>query len=325
MMGHSLKSEALPGAVPWHNNPQVCPYGLYCEQISGTAFTVPRSQNQRTWVYRIRPQVVHHPFEFVREFHPEPSKCISTPNQLRWDPFHIEKCHFVDGIKSLCVGGDPSSKTGMAIHIYSCDISMENSAFQNSDGDFLIVPQQGTLDIVTEMGKLLVEPLEICVIPRGIRFQVNVSGPSRGYICEVYNGHFELPDLGPIGANGLADAKDFVYPTASYTYDKSKDANFTIYNKFQNNLHKCSGFTPFDVVGWQGNYLPSKYDLRKFNTMNSVSWDHPDPSIYTVLTCKTSTPGVAVCDFVIFPPRWSVHEHTFRPPYFHRNWYFILI
>eukprot|EP00834_Sanchytrium_tribonematis_P003145 NODE_113_length_18482_cov_1.630746.p8 type:complete len:320 gc:universal NODE_113_length_18482_cov_1.630746:3933-2974(-) len=319
-MIHHLKSEALEGAVPWHNTPQVCPYGLYAEQISGSAFTVPRIYNQRTWVYRIRPQVVHQPFELVREFHPVAKECISTPNQLRWDPFNIEDCNFVDGIKTVAIGGNASDKSGMAIHIYSCQKSMEKEAFQNSDGDYLIVPQQGTLDILTELGRLIVEPLEICIIPRGIRFQVKISGPSRGYICEVYNGHFELPDLGPIGANGLADPKDFVYPSAEYVHDKSEKPNFTILNKYQHNLYKCVGFTPFDVVGWQGNYAPCKYDLRKFNTVNSVSYDHLDPSIFTVLTCKTNTPGVAMCDFVIFPPRWAVQSHTFRPPYFHRNW-----
>ncbi len=208
-------------------------------------------------------------------------------------------------------------KQGLAVHMYACNVSMGDVAFYNSDGDFLIVPQEGALSLQTEMGKLHVKPREIVVIPRGIRFRVEVEGPSRGYILEVFQGHFQLPDLGPIGANGLANARDFLYPVASY---EDVERPFKVFAKFGGKIFSSDlGHSPFDVVAWHGNYSPYKYDLERYNTMNSVSFDHPDPSIYTVLTVPSDTPGVAVCDFVIFPPRWMVMEKTFRPPYYHRN------
>ncbi|KAI8816746.1 Homogentisate 1,2-dioxygenase, partial [Fimicolochytrium jonesii] len=327
--GNSHASEALPGALPvGQNNPQRAPYGLFAEQLSGTAFTAPRAENQRSWLYRIRPSVCHTPFEaassptLVRSFTAGSPECQSTPNQLRWSPFELPKhggVDFVHGLHTVCGAGDPSLRDGLAIHVYLCNADMDSSAFYNSDGEFLIVPQQGRLDIQTEFGRLVVEPNEIAVIPRGIRYAVRFpDGPSRGYILEVFNRHFELPDLGPIGANGLANARDFLYPTAAYEDIENK--TYTIINKFQGQLFALQQtHSPFDIVAWHGNYAPYKYDLRKFNTINTVSFDHPDPSIFTVLTCKSSTPGVAIADFVIFPPRWMVAEHTFRPPYYHRN------
>ncbi|XP_053662679.1 homogentisate 1,2-dioxygenase [Anopheles marshallii] len=318
----------FPNALPaGQNSPQKCPYGLYAEQLSGSAFTAPRTENTRSWLYRIRPSVVHQPFKrfegaapFLRgtgweEQHP-------NPNQMRWNPFDLPadstEVDFVAGLHTVCGAGDVRARHGLAVHVYLANCSMKDTAFYNSDGDFLIVPQQGPLDITTEFGRLYVQPNEICVIPQGIRFSVALEGPSRGYILEVYDGHFRLPDLGPIGANGLANPRDFLTPTA-YFEDRSVDG-FRIVSKFQGALFVATqGRSPFDVVAWHGNYVPYKYDLARFMVINSVSFDHCDPSIFTVLTCPSNRPGTAIADFVIFPPRWSVQENTFRPPYYHRN------
>uniref|UniRef100_T1PEH7 Homogentisate 1,2-dioxygenase n=1 Tax=Musca domestica TaxID=7370 RepID=T1PEH7_MUSDO len=324
----SSEDPRCPNALPeGQNTPQKCPYGLYAEQLSGTAFTAPRKENARTWLYRINPSAKHLPFQ---SYEKEGGKYLShnwdeqkpNPNQMRWKPFDMpaagEKVNFVQGLHTVCGAGDARSRHGLAVHVYMCNVSMENMAFYNSDGDFLIVPQEGVLDITTEFGKMKVAPNEICVIPQGIRFAVNVAGPTRGYILEVYDNHFHLPDLGPIGANGLANPRDFQTPVAWFEDRQVKD--FSVVSKFQGHLfvakqnHSC-----FDVVAWHGNYVPYKYDLSKFNVINSVSFDHCDPSIFTVLTCPSSRYGTAIADFVIFPPRWSVQEHTFRPPYYHRN------
>ncbi|KAI9304671.1 homogentisate 1,2-dioxygenase [Cunninghamella echinulata] len=326
--GNHFSSEALKDALPkGQNTPQKCPYNLYAEQLSGTAFTVPRTHNQRSWLYRIRPSVVHTPFEplehdlLVSNFSGD--KCIVTPTQLRWSPFDLpkdtEKVDFVQGLKSVAGAGEPSCCSGLAVHVYTANTDMDKKCFYNSDGDFLIVPQKGALDITTEFGKMLVQPNEICVIQRGIRFSVALrDGPSRGYILEVYGAHFELPDLGPIGANGLANPRDFLTPVAAYV--EEDNVEWKILTKFNGKTFVATqNHSPFDVVAWHGNYAPYKYDLAKFCVINSVSYDHIDPSIFTVLTCKSNTPGVAIADFVIFPPRWAVAENTFRPPYFHRN------
>lgn len=336
--GNHHESEALPGALPvGQNTPQVCPYKLYAEQLSGTAFTVPRHSNQRTWLYRILPSVCHLPFS---PYAPKSGKAISiksedeivTPNQLRWSPFvpndvvgNDQEHDWVDGLALISHAGDVASRHGLAIYIYTATKPMDKRAFFNSDGDFLIVPQQDALLITTEMGKLLVEPNEICVIPRGIRFKVDPVHQStfaRGYILEVYNGHFELPDLGPIGANGLANPQDFHYPTAHFEpyTETDRGVGWTLITKYMGSFYEAKqDHTPFDVVAWRGNYAPFKYNLALFNAVNSVTFDHMDPSIFTVLTCKSSIPGVAIADFAIFPPRWAVTEHTFRPPYYHRN------
>ncbi|KAJ3170413.1 hypothetical protein HDU87_008807 [Geranomyces variabilis] len=329
--GNQHASEALQGALPvGQNTPQKVPYGLYAEQLSGTAFTAPRAENQRSWLYRIKPSVCHTPFQqtpspnLVRSFATgrADSECESTPNQLRWSPFPLPThggVDFVHGMHTLAGAGQPSVRNGLAIHVYLANQDMHASAFYSSDGEFLIVPQQGRLDIQTEFGHLMVEPNEICVIPRGVRYAVRLpDGPSRGYILEVFDRHFELPELGPIGANGLANARDFLYPTAAY--EDKDDLEYTIINKYQGQLFSIhQPHCPFDVVAWHGNFAPYKYDLRRFCTVNAVSFDHLDPSIFTVLTARSSTPGVAIADFVIFPPRWMVAENTFRPPYYHRN------
>ncbi|RUS32861.1 homogentisate 1,2-dioxygenase, partial [Jimgerdemannia flammicorona] len=282
------------------------------------------------WLYRIHPSAVHRPFRplipspshLVSAFHPGSPHVSLTPSQLRWSPFDLprngDKVDFIAGLRTVAGAGEPSTRHGIAIHVFTANVGMKKKAFYNSDGDFLIVPQHGRLDITTEFGPLMVHPNEICVIQRGMRFSVALpDGPSRGYILEVYNGHFELPDLGPIGANGLADPRHFLTPTARYENAK---VDWHIVNKYVGQLFVAEqDHSPFDVVGWHGNYVPYKYDLAKFCVINSVSFDHIDPSIFTVLTCKSERPGVAVADFVIFPPRWAVQEHTFRPPYFHRN------
>lgn len=322
--GGHFTSEALPGALPvGQNTPQFCPYGLYAEQISGTAFTAPRHKNLRTWVYRILPSVLHNKLEpcknqkFLEDF----ESLQIDPSQFRWDPYSFPgentEVDFVDGLQLNLGAGDPSVKEGLAIYMYSCNISMNKKAFYSADGDFLIVPQAGTLYITTELGRYTVAPKEIIVIPRGIKFSVNVEGPTRGYVAELFKGHFELPGLGPIGSNGLANPRDFKTACAFYEDDESEHV---IVGKFINKLYQATlNHSPFDVVAWHGNYTPFKYDLTLFNTVNSVSYDHLDPCIFTVLTAQTDEPGTAALDFVIFPPRWMVQENTFRPPYYHRN------
>lgn len=325
--GNEFASEdpRCPGALPeGQNTPQVCPYGLYAEQLSGTAFTAPREHNRRSWLYRIRPSIAHRPFSKISsgDLTHNWDDNYPIPNQLRWFPFDIptapQSVDFVEGLHTLCGAGEPRTRHGLGIHIFTCNKSMEDRCLYNADGDFLIVPQQGTLHIKTEFGKLDVEPYEICVIQHGMRFSVEVDGPSRGYILEVYDGHFELPSLGAIGANGLANARDFLTPSA--WYEDTDSLKYTVISKFQGKLFAAiQDHSPFDVVAWHGNYVPYKYDLRLFCVLNSVSFDHMDPSIFTVLTCPSNKPGTAIADFVIFSPRWAVHERTFRPPYYHRN------
>jgi homogentisate 1,2-dioxygenase len=323
--GNHVATEALEGALPVaQNSPQVCSYGLYAEQLSGSAFTAPRHKNLRSWLYRIRPSVQHSSMTPSQNqaFETQFETMVKIPNQLRWNPLPIpsassDKIDFLDGLRVKCGAGDPSLKEGIAIFDYLCNSSMTNRAFYSADGDMLIAPQSGTLFIKTEMGRLVVEPCEIVVIPRGIKFQVLVNGEARGYGIEVFTSHFELPGLGPIGSNGLANPRDFENPSAAY---EDIDESYEVVVKYLNKFFHCSwDHSPFDVVAWHGNYTPFKYDLRKFNCMNSVTYDHPDPSIYTVLTCPSAEPGVAAVDFVIFPPRWMVMEHTFRPPWYHRN------
>lgn len=323
--GNHFETEALPGALPiGQNSPQKAPYGLIAEQFSGSAFTEKRRENLRTWFYRIRPSVGHGAFAPIEKGMLRSAPITETrplPNQLRWDalPEPVRGTDFIDGLHTVCANGDVMSRVGSGVHLYHANRSMEKRYFYNSDGDFLIVPQEGTLIIKTECGILQVEPKEIVVIPRGLKFQVNLKDakPVRGYICEIYGAHFELPNLGPIGANGLANQRDFLTPVAFY---EEKSGSFELVTKFGGDLFSAAiAHSPFDVVAWHGNYVPYKYDLTKFNVMNTVSFDHPDPSIFTVLTSPTTKEGVANVDFVIFPPRWMVAEHTFRPPYYHRN------
>ncbi|OTF69652.1 homogentisate 1,2-dioxygenase-like protein, partial [Euroglyphus maynei] len=326
--GNEFRSEdpRCPGSLPeLQNNPQRCPYKLYSEQLSGSAFTAPRETNKRTWFYRIRPSVLHRPFRTYERsnIRSDWNDVPQTPNQLRWKPFPMpmsdKNVDFVDGLNTICGGGDSSSRHGMAVHVYMANDSMKNRCFHNSDGDLLLVPQMGTLYIKTEFGKMTVAPNEICVIQQGMKFSVDITEPSRGYILEVFDGHFILPNLGPIGANGLANPRHFLTPVAYYE-DDDHIKSYELINKYCGKLFTAQmEHSPFDVVAWCGNYVPYKYDLTKFMVINTVSYDHADPSIFTVLTCPSTKPGVAIADFVIFPPRWSVAMNTFRPPYYHRN------
>jgi len=323
--GNDFETEALPGALPQGmNSPQKCNYGLYGEQLSGTAFTAPRAENRRSWLYRLRPAAQHpayRPYDRASRLASGPLHDMPpSPNRLRWNPLPLptEPTDFVDGLVTYCGNGDVATAVGFAVHLYACNRSMDGRAFFNADGEMLIVPQEGALDIVTEMGRFALEPLQIAVVPRGVRFRVGLCGKTaRGYVCENYGAPFRLPDLGPIGSNGLANPRDFETPTAWF---EDVDAPVELIQKFQEGLWATRlRHSPFDVVGWHGNLAPCRYDLRRFNTINSVSYDHPDPSIFTVLTSPSDTPGTANCDFVIFPPRWVVAEETFRPPWFHRN------
>jgi homogentisate 1,2-dioxygenase len=324
--GNEFATEAVSGALPQgQNSPQRHPLGLYTEQFSGTAFTVPRGHNRRSWLYRIRPSVTHRPFEEV------PVKLLRsgpfdevppTPNQLRWDPLPIpgeeSPADFVDGLITMGGSGEPALQTGVGVHLYAANRSMRDRFFYNADGELLIVPQLGTLRIFTELGILEAAPGEICVLPKGLKFRVELpDGKARGYICENYSAYFRLPELGPIGANGLANPRDFLAPEAAF---EDREGDFRIIAKFQGGLWEAAiDHSPLDVVAWHGNYAPYKYDLARFNCINTVSFDHPDPSIYTVLSAPSTVPGTANVDFAIFPPRWLVAAHTFRPPWFHRN------
>jgi homogentisate 1,2-dioxygenase len=325
--GNEFATEALDGALPQgRNSPQRAPYGLYAEQLSGTAFTAPRGANRRSWLYRIRPAAMHSSFERLRQerFTSDFSALPASPNQLRWDPQPLPatSTDFIDGIVTMGGNGDPAAQSGCGIHLYTATRSMTDRFFYNADGEMLIVPQHGRLRFLTEFGVLDIEPQEIIVIPRGVRFSVElldatVSGGARGYICENFGALFRLPDLGPIGSNGLANPRDFLAPVAWY---EEREGDFELVAKFSGQLWSARiGHSPLDVVAWHGNYTPYKYDLRRFNTIGSISYDHPDPSIFLVLQSQSDTPGVDDIDFVIFPPRWLAMEHSFRPPWFHRN------
>ncbi|MBV8605492.1 MAG: homogentisate 1,2-dioxygenase [Pelomonas sp.] len=331
--GNEHVSEARAGALPvGRNSPQRVAHGLYAEQLSGTAFTAPRAANLRTWLYRRRPAVVvgaYAPFEQPWLKSGAAQGEAAPPDPLRWAPAPIPAAptDFVEGLRTLCVNGDPDAQHGMAAHLYLCNRGMGRRAFVDADGELLIVPQQGALRLVTELGRLEVAPGEIAVVPRGMAFKVEVDGPSRGYVCENYGAALRLPELGPIGSNGLANARDFLVPVAAVEDATPGSAGFEaepgayeIVKKFGGRLWRAAqDHTPFDVVAWHGNLVPCKYDTARFMTVNTVSYDHPDPSIFTVLTSPSDTPGWANVDFVIFPPRWMVAEDTFRPPWYHRN------
>ena len=338
--GNEFASEAVPGTLPQgQNSPQRVAHGLYAEQLSGTAFTAPRHANRRSWLYRIRPAAVHQPFQPLAHatFHNRFDEAPATPNQLRWDPLPLPSAStdFVDGLVTLAGNGGPAEQAGVGIHVYAANRSMRGRFFYDADGELLIVPQQGRLRLATELGVVEIEPQEIAVIPRGMRFRVDLpdevadahgsasatgagsAGVARGYVCENFGALLRLPDLGPIGSNCLANARDFLTPVAAY---EDVEGAFELVAKFQGTLWSAKiGHSPLDVVGWHGNYAPYKYDLRRFNTVGSISVDHPDPSIFTVLTSPSDTVGTANVDSAIFPPRWLVAQHTFRPPWFHRN------
>lgn len=322
--GSHFATEAVAGALPvGRNSPQKTPFGLYAEQLSGTAFTAPRAENRRSWLYRLRPAASHPPFTpydgnaLLRS--PPLGDAPATPNRQRWNPLAMPADHvdFVDGLVTIAANGDVETGVGLAIHLYAATTSMTNRAFVSADGELLIVPQQGALTLVTELGVMQIKPQMVALIPRGVRFRVELQGPARGYVCENFGALFRLPDLGPIGANGLANPRDFETPAAAF---EDNDTPCQLIQKFQGRLWSTTlGHSPMNVVAWHGNLAPCRYDLRRFNTINTVSYDHPDPSIFTVLTSPSDTPGTANCDFVIFPPRWMVAEDTFRPPWFHRN------
>jgi homogentisate 1,2-dioxygenase len=322
--GNNFESEAKPGALPvGRNSPQRPPHGLYAEVISGTSFTTARAENRRTWTYRIQPSVVHRPYARIDNglIRSAPFNEIdATPTQLRWSPIPIptKPTDFIAGIVTFGGNGDVATQTGVAVHLYAANRSMTDRYFYNADGEMLIVPQQGRVRLVTELGVLEAAPGEIAVVPRGLRLRVELpDGPSRGYICENYGAMFRLPELGPLGSNGLANPRDFLAPVAAY---EDRKAHCVMVTKFQGNLWAAEmDHSPLNVVAWHGNLAPYKYDLARFMVIGTVSFDHPDPSIYTVLTAPSETPGTANADFVIFPPRWLVGEDTFRPPWYHRN------
>jgi homogentisate 1,2-dioxygenase len=323
--GNEHASEAVPGALPLGQNaPQRPPHGLYTEQISGTPFTAPRAENRRSWLYRIRPSAMHPAFRRIDNglVRSAPfGEVAPPPNRLRWNPlpFPEAPADFVDGLTTMGGNGDAGGRVGVAIHIYRATRPMERRVFYNADGELLIVPQLGRLHLSTEFGVMLAQPGEIAVVPRGVKFRAELPDErARGYICENYGALFRPPERGPIGANGLANARDFRTPVAAY---EDSDESREVVVKFEGNLWAAEfDHSPLDVVAWHGNYAPYVYDLASFNTIGTVSFDHPDPSIFTVLTSPSEVPGTANCDFVIFPPRWLVAEHTFRPPWFHRNY-----
>ena len=322
--GNEFATEAVPGALPsGQNSPQRAPFGLYAEQLSGTAFTAPRRENRRSWLYRMRPSASHPPYQ------PYPQRLVrsgpfdevpASPNRLRWSPPEMpsEPTDFVDGLVTYAGNGDASQGAGIAIHMYAANRSMTDRVMYCADGELMFVPQAGRVRLFTEMGVLEIAPGEIGVVPRGVRFRAELpEGRAVGYVCENYGALFRLPELGPIGSNGLANARDFLTPVAAF---EDVDRPTEVVQKFQGRLWTTTlDHSPLDVVAWHGNLAPYKYDLARFNTIGTVSFDHPDPSIFTVLTSPSDTPGTANCDFVIFPPRWMVAENTFRPPWFHRN------
>ena len=324
--GNTFSSEALEGALPvGRNSPQRTPRGLYAEVLSGTAFTAPRAENRSSWLYKLRPSAMHGPYRRVKDglVRSGPFDEVETPpNRLRWDPLPLpsEPTDFLQGLITVAGSGGPAQQAGVAVHIYRANRSMKERYFWNADGELMFVPQEGSLLLLTELGKLEVKPGEIAVVPRGMKFKVEIDkvrGEAvRGYLCENYGAHFRLPELGPIGSQGLAQARDFEAPVAAY----EETGKCEVVSKFMGALWATElAHSPLDVVAWHGDYVPYKYDLARFMAIGTVSFDHADPSLFTVLTSPSGEPGVANCDFVIFPPRWSVAEDTFRPPWFHRN------
>ena len=325
--GNDFETESLEGALPQgQNSPQNCAYGLYAEQLSGSPFTAPRGENERSWLYRMRPSV-RHSASFSKFDMPYWASAPSVGDhdlpisQLRWSPVPVpeEKLTFISGIRIMTTAGDVNTQTGMAAGLYFVTADMVDEIFYNADGELLVVPQQGKLMFFTELGKMQIGPGEIAIIPRGMKFRVELVGAekARGYICENYGGKFTLPDRGPIGANCLANPRDFKTPVAAFE-ESDEPCRLTV--KWCGKFYQCElGHSPLDVVAWHGNYAPFKYDLNTFSPVGAIRFDHPDPSIFTVLTAPSETPGTANIDFVIFPERWLVGENTFRPPWYHMN------
>lgn len=326
--GNDFETESLPGALPQgQNSPQRCAYGLYAEQLSGSPFTAPRGTNERSWLYRIRPSVRHtgdyslYDLPFWKTA-PNIAAGVLSLGQRRWDPapFPKKPTNFIEGVRTMTTTGDAVGQVGMASHIYAFNADMEDDYFYNADAEMLIVPQEGALSIFTEMGVIEIEPMEIAVIPRGMVIKVRLAegnSQARGYLCENYGAKFTLPDRGPIGANCLANPRDFKTPVAAF---EDKETSCKIHVKWCGSFHVAKiDHSPLDVVAWHGNYAPYKYDLRTYSPVGAILFDHPDPSIFTVLTAPSGEAGTANIDFVIFPPRWLVAEHSFRPPWYHRN------
>ena len=318
--GNQFATEAHLGALPvGRNSPQRPPFGLYAEQLSGSAFTAPRHENRRSWLYRLRPSAMHPPFRLLGALAGDGAGAPS-PNRLRWDPrpMPAEPADFVQSLQPMLWNGDPRAHMGVTVATYAATADMVRQSFVSADGELLVIPETGALTLLTELGRIDVEPLQVALIPRGVRFRVLLpAGRARGYVAENYGAPFRLPELGPIGANGLANARDFETPVAWF---EDEAGEHQLIQKFDGRLWVTQlEHSPLDVVAWHGNLAPCRYDLRRFNTIGTVSFDHPDPSIFTVLTSPSETPGRANADFVIFPPRWMVAEDTFRPPWFHRN------
>jgi len=322
--GNQFASEAVPDTLPQgRNSPQQVAKGLYAELVSGTAFTAPRADNRRSWLYRRQPSALtgaYQPYPHASWTSGAAGGVVVPPDPLRWNPFPLATAptDFIDGLHTVVANGDADAQVGMAVLIYAANESMDRRALCNADGEMLLVPQQGRLRITTELGLLDVQPGEVALLPRGMAFQVALpDGASRGYVAENYGAAFRLPELGPIGSNGLANPRDFLAPVAAY---EDSPGTYEIVKKYGGRLWRnTQPGTPFNVVAWHGNLAPLKYDTAHFMTIGSISFDHPDPSIFTVLTSPSDTPGTANCDFVIFPPRWMVAEDTFRPPWYHRN------
>jgi homogentisate 1,2-dioxygenase len=319
--GNHFATEAVAGALPVaRNSPQRPAFGLYAEQLSGTAFTAPRHENRRSWLYRLRPSASHAAFApYASAFDDAASDAPLAPNRLRWS--RVERsteADFVDGLSPMLGNGSAERLEGCAVHLYAANREMGRRVFFNADGELLIIPQSGRIELLTELGRIEVAPGSIALIPRGVRFRMMLpDGAASGYIAENYGALFRLPELGPIGSNGLANPRDFETPVAWF---EDRDEPFELVQKFGGRLWSTRlDHSPLDVVAWYGNLAPCRYDLARFNTMGTISFDHPDPSIFTVLTSPSETAGRANCDFVIFPPRWMVAEDTFRPPWFHRN------
>lgn len=326
--GNDFETETLPGALPQGmNSPQKCAYGLYAEQLSGSPFTAPRGTNERSWLYRIRPSVKHtarfSPIDYpFWKTAPAPEDHDLPIGQLRWNPTPepTEPTTFIQGVRTVTTAGDVLTQVGMASHVYVFNTDMQDDYFFNADAELMIVPEMGSIRIATEMGIIEIEPAEIAVIPRGMIFRVvRLEGTdvARGYICENYGAKFTLPDRGPIGANCLANPRDFKTPVAAY---EDREVPSRVHVKWCGKFYVTEiGHSPLDVVAWHGNYAPYKYDLRTFSPVGAILFDHPDPSIFTVMTAPSGEEGTANIDFVIFPPRWLVAENTFRPPWYHRN------
>ncbi|GAA6199706.1 homogentisate 1,2-dioxygenase [Aquicoccus sp. SU-CL01552] len=322
--GNDFETEALPGALPQGmNSPQKCNYGLYGEQLSGTAFTA--NPPERTWTYRIRPSVKHSArYEKIDLPHwksaPNVDPDVISLGQYRWDPvpYTDEKQTWLTGMRTMTTAGDVNTQVGMASHVYLITASMVDEYFYSADSELLVVPQEGRLRFATELGIIDLEPKEIAILPRGLVYRVEVlEGPARGFVCENYGQKFELPARGPIGANAMANPRDFKAPVAAFE-DRETPSTLTI--KWCGQFHQTKiAQSPLDVVAWHGNYAPYKYDLRTYCPVGAILFDHPDPSIFTVLTAPSGVPGTANIDFVLFRDRWMVAENTFRPPWYHKN------